>query len=371
MTAPAGQAALLIAHEDVFKPGGGVQLCVHEYIAALLAAGYSLQEIRFRFERGWRERLSNRLIRPVSQTPFPRDLFDRIRESAARTGATTAFFGINLSADLSRRLRAELPQLRQVLLSQGVESLDYAIAMRLKQAAEGTTPAAAKWRLGDQIFRESEQRALVDAVITLSPLDAEIEKWLGAARVCWLPRTIIEAPLDARPVDGRVGCVARLDHPPNRDGLEILFAALAARAPSDLRFRLVGGPASAGEALASRHRFVDYLGALDEPALRAEAATWCCFVNPLFVYAKGASTKLAVGLGWHLPIATTAYGARGYVWDESALPLAKDAQELARLVAERSRLASYERHRAQTLAIAARSPSISQVALQARDFLGA
>ena len=363
------EPALVVAHEDLFAPGGGVQLCLREYVAVLRAAGYELHEVRFRFHRTWWDRVSARVLRPVSQTPFPPDLFERIRAEAARTAATTAFFGLNVSADLSRRLRAQLPRLRQVFLSQGVESLDYAIAQRLKAGASGREPHAAKWRLGDQLLRESAQRAQIDAVITLSPLDLEVEKWLGAPRVCWLPRTLGEAPLAAHPIHGRVGCVARLDHPPNASGLDTVFAALRERAAPTLRFRLVGAPVHAGREFTARYPFVDYLGPLEDAALRAEAATWCCFANPLFVYAKGASTKLAVAIAWRLPIATTEKGARGYVWDASALPLARDADELATLLLERSDVSTYAAHRAQTLAIAAITPSVSQVAGRLRDFL--
>jgi hypothetical protein len=113
--------------------------------------------------------------------------------------------------------------------------------------------------------------------------------------------------------------------------------------------------------LARRHGFVDYLGPLNDDALRAEAATWCCFVNPIFVYSKGCSTKLAVALGWGLPIATTRYGARGYLWDEGAIPLADDPTELADLVLGHTSAALSLAHCRATDAIVAMSPDLARV----------
>jgi hypothetical protein len=182
-------------------------------------------------------------------------------------------------------------------------------------------------------------------------------------------RTIPRDGLVCRPVDGRVGCVTTLDHPPNFSGLTRLLEALDGKAPSNFRLRLVGAPASCGARLARRHGFVDYLGPLTDDALRAEAATWCCFVNPIFVYSKGCSTKLAVALGWGLPIATTRYGARGYLWDESAIPLADDPKALADLVLARSSAAAFPTHCRATDAIVAMSPDLVRVGAQIRDFV--
>ena len=223
--------------------------------------------------------------------------------------------------------------------------------------------------LGRALLDEREQRRHLDAVITLAPLDAEIEQWLGARKVFTIPRTITRDRLVLQPVDGRVGCAATLDHPPNSSGLTRLFGALDGKVPANFRLRLVGGPPACGETLVRRYGFVDYLGALDDEALRAEAATWCCFVNPIFVYSKGCSTKLAVALGWGLPIATTRYGARGYRWDERVAPLADDPTELSEHVLARASAAQVPTHCRATDAIIARSPDLARLGAQIRDFV--
>ena len=91
--------------------------------------------------------------------------------------------------------------------------------------------------------------------------------------------------------------------------------------------------------------------------------------NPIFVNAKGRSTKIGLALGWRLPIATTGLGVRGYVWDQVMLPTAGTPSELAQLVIGQSELSNFDRYRRMTEAIAERTPSRVQVAEQIRAFV--
>ena len=114
---------------------------------------------------------------------------------------------------------------------------------------------------------------------------------------------------------------------------------------------------------------MDFLGRLDDAALRAEAGTWSCFAHPMFCYAMGASTKLAVALAWRLPVATTRAGARGYLWKKGVIPFAETPRELAQLalsllVPEAARAA-----RGEIDAVAESSPSIFDVAADLRAAL--
>ena len=60
---------------------------------------------------------------------------------------------------------------------------------------------------------------------------------------------------------------------------------------------------------------VEVVGALDDAALTVEAETWTAFLHPIYCLSRGAS-KLALGLSWEIPVVTTPYGRRGYVWEE-------------------------------------------------------
>jgi len=223
--------------------------------------------------------------------------------------------------------------------------------------------------LGAKVQFEADYRRHLDAALCIAPLDAELERWLGVARTAWFSRPVREAPLNAKPIQATVGCVATLDHPPNEAGLVQVLEELRQRVNESFVFRLVGGPEEQGREFAARFRFVQYLGRLDDQQLREEAARWTCFVHPIFHYARGCSTKVAVALGWELPIATTVAGARGYFWDERILPLAHPPAGLASLVLARSSDSGYNEFRAQTRKIKDLQPSVEQLVHEIKQFL--
>jgi hypothetical protein len=364
--------ALLVAHQNVLKRcGGGVQVCHAEYAASLQAAGFLLRTIPFEFSRGIIGRTLNRILPKVAHPSEPPHLFQEIKTAALETNARFIFFEWSVFPELSEKLNKELPMIRQVLLSHGVESLDFCLEQRLRRErrAENRFRLLGERMLGEQILYEATQRRWLDAVLTVSSLEVEVEKWLGSRNVMWAPRVILEPPLDAQPIDQRVGCVSTLNHIPNAAGLRQLFDALDGNTSSNFRFRLVGQPAECGRAFAQRYSFVEYLGPLTDAQLRLEAATWSCFVHPIFEYAKGYSTKLGMALGWGLPIATSEFGARGYVWDRQLLPLARSTAELVQLVQERCVVHRFCEHRQATKHVADLAPKLEQVGAEISDFL--
>jgi len=364
-------AVFIDASNSLAPTGGGVQKCNQEYLALLKAAGFAVEIVPFELQQSLFSRMANRLRPKISPQVMPAGLVRQAGQAIAKTGARFAFFGLTRYPELSKHLRGGFPDLRQIFISHGVEAVDFCIEQQLRQRDETenrSRPQAARM-LGEELLLDAERRRHIDAALVLSPLEVEMEKWLGTKAVCWVPRTVTEPRLDFRPVSGRVGCVSTLDHPPNYDGLGRLFEALTKPRDPNFRFRLVGRPAGIGRKLAETFPFVEYVGGLDDAALRQEAATWCCFVHPLFVYAKGCSTKLAVGLGWGLPIATTEFGARGYQWDASVLPLARKPAELAVTVMERSRVEKFQSFQQQTIGIVAQTPSLETTTQKVRQFL--
>src|SRR5207244_4039870 len=157
-----------------------------------------------------------------------------------------------------------------VHLSHGLDSTDICIAQQIERrlSRKQQHDARAARVLGDKLQYEADYRRYLDAAICLSPLDAELERWLGVPRTIWLPQPITEPPLDHKPIEGRVGCVATLDHVPNYYGLIDAFEALAKLKAPNLNFRLVGSPASRGAELCRRYDFVEYLGASSDAELR-------------------------------------------------------------------------------------------------------
>jgi glycosyltransferase involved in cell wall biosynthesis len=244
-----------------------------------------------------------------------------------------------------------------VLLSHGLESVDFLHTIPLDSHSRHLQS-----ELGKRLLAERRHRVAIDHVFTLTPWEAEIERWLGAKGVTALPRTMTKrAPLEWNPDASRLGFVGTLDHPPTRDGLEQFLAAFERFAPASMHLRVVGGPDASGRSLASRFRSVRYLGPLDDRALEAEASTWSAFVHPLFCFARGCSTKLATALAWRIPVVTTPAGARGYVWREGVLPMADSPETLALLACAMMDHAAAVRARDEIAAIGRTCPTTEEV----------
>lgn len=351
--------------------GGGVQICTREYITTLKAGGFDLETIPFDLDSRFRTRILNKLFPGYYPRQLPPDLRDQLLSRSVQRSIHYVFFNFSVYPSLTRWLRARFgTNVKMVLLSHGLESTDYCVAQQFQNGySTMRIPSGKARQLGGKILHESKGRQGLDGVLCLSSFDADLERWLGTRHAMWVPRVILEQPLIPEPVDRRVGCVGTLDHPPNRHGLLQLFNELARLEVQNLHFCIVGGPEKEGRVMAAQFKFVDYLGPLDDAKLRTEARTWCCFVHPLFVSAKGCSTKLAVALGWGLPIATTVAGVRGYCWEESVLPPANSPHQLAQFVRIRSDITSFERLRSETLKIAQQTPSVNTVAQRIRQFV--
>ena len=370
MSAPPGGSprvpALFVAHAAALGGApGGLQICTRELVRTVEAAGFALSIEPVEHDRRWRSRLAARLRR----APYPREWHPGVVDTlVARIRALRAeiiFLNLVNLAPLATALRARgAADCRIVLLSHGLESVDWLHAVRSRG---GDAPAWMHRRLGRQLAAEAAQRPAIDHVVCLNPVEVEIERWLGTRSASWLPRTIPDRPpLDWAPVPRRLGFVGTLDHPPNRDGLVEFLEALGPRGDRDVEVRLVGGPATAGTELARRFDRVRYLGALPDDELEREAATWTSFVHPLFSYARGCSTKLAVALAWQIPIVTTLPGCRGYVWRDGALPLAETPRELARLARELADPHNAISVQKEMAAIVRSSPTLPEVAHRLR-----
>lgn len=173
----------------------------------------------------------------------------------------------------------------------------------------------------------------IDMVLTVSPVEENIEKWLGSRNTFMVPRVIKKDFLSLRPVPYRVGFIGDISHTPNHSGVIAVCKELM-ELGQKVEFRLVGGPEEIGRSIEKQYPFVKYLGFLDDGALREEAATWAFFLNLVFYYSRGVSTKLAKALGWGLPVLSTIPGNRGYRWEEGDLLLARNARHMAELIVE-------------------------------------
>lgn len=311
--------ALFVSSGRFLGGTGGVQAATREYRAVLEAAGFTVSVVAFEPDRRWSTRIGARCFSSPYWRPAEPGLVQRIAQDADRLDARVICLNQCALAPLARMLRPLLhPDSRIVLLSHGLESTDLPHTLRARR----DLPLSGRFRpTGGVVLAhthrvERTSRPYVDAVCTLSPEDAALEQRLGTVRVDWLPRLIEPAPLSWAPASDRVGLVGTLDHAPNLEGLVAVLRALPA---STVRVRVVGGPPEVGRWLSATFPAVDYLGPLDDVALRQEAASWSAFLHPLFYLSRGCSTKLATGLAWQLPIVTTRLGRRGYAWREGGV----------------------------------------------------
>jgi glycosyltransferase involved in cell wall biosynthesis len=354
-------------------PPGGVQICTTEYVNTIEAAGFNIREVLFQADARSVTRLKRFFYgRRAYFDYLPTDLVDRVVN--AMEGASVAFLNQVDLTPIVQELRTRMPATcKLVLLSHGTESVDYLHSLR-SRVTGGTFVGLKKYEqryLGRILTQEASYRQYLDAVVCLAPFEAEIERWLGSKRVTWLPRTIPIQFLDWKPIRGRLGFVGTLNHPPNREGLELFLRALSSRISisSEIRLRLVGGPSNVAEMLTRQYPWVEYLGPLDDDELRREAATWSCFCHPLFCYARGCSTKLAIGISWGIPIITTPAGQRGYEWRAGQMPVAESPKELAELAILMTDMTNCDKIRSQIQTIASSSPKIADVANTLNEIL--
>jgi hypothetical protein len=347
---------------------GGVQWCTKDYLATLQAAGWQVDLLPYDTDQRLAARLRRRLCpRPFADRISP-GLISEIGSVIQTSGAECVFLNNSEPLAEAAAIKKQIgDRVRLVFLSHGVESTDLLNDLRLGNESVPFRQRQPLW-IGRLFLSELEHRRHLDGVVCMSEEDVLFERWLGSKNVCFLPRMVQPQPLDWRPVPHRVGTVGTLRHIPNLDGIRRFAAELERHPP--VRLRVVGGPASAGKKLAEEFNSVEYMGSLDDAALKVEAATWCAFVNPIFCQARGASTKVATALGWGLPVLTTPQGARGYRWDDDVLPRMQTARELAQLavtVASGNEQAAWK---LRAHAISQLAPDIDESGKILRDFAG-
>jgi hypothetical protein len=315
------------------KPKGGVQLWTGENLAVLHAAGFQARTFTFTPDQRFLTRIKRRLRPKPYEGLLPPSLAQQIADEFNSSGAQVVFLNLTDLAPLAKALRQLLgSKIKIILLSHGLHSADILHNNRIKTSSQGRNSPNSRellWMAG-HLAAESDQRKYIDHVFCLAEFEVGLEHWIGAKSVSWLPRIVEANPMNWQPISGRFGFVGTLDHPPNAEGLYLFLQALAPHG-TNARIRVVGGPVEAGKQFAANYPAVDYLGPLDDLQLAREAATWSCAIHPLFCYARGCSTKLAIYLAWQIPVVTTPEGCRGYSWRDGGIPQANDPKSLVEL----------------------------------------
>jgi glycosyltransferase involved in cell wall biosynthesis len=321
-----------ISPKSFLEPhGGGVQWCTGEFLASIKGARFNPEVLSYKTPREpW-----IRLFRKILPIPFygmiSWSFKKRISDLIKNKKPKYIFLNNSESASLAPYLRNKGFQGKIIYLSHGVEITDVLNNLRLAPSCIPSKHQGSVW-LGNLLKWELRIRDALDGVICVAETDLVFEDWLGAKKQLFLPRQILINEFKWNPKRHRVGVVATLNHGPNLHGLQVFGNQL--KNYSKIEVRLVGGPEKDGRQLASQYKGITYLGPISNHELKKEAQSWCAFINPIFCYARGVSTKVATALGWGLPVFTTPMGARGYRWDEEALPFSRSPEELIKRIHE-------------------------------------
>lgn len=312
---------------------GGVRLCTQDYIE-LLEVKYTVTYLPVDFNRGIAFRLKSRLGIDSYEEYDTESYVASIRNKVAGLGISKIFINLANATDFARVIKQQVNKdLKVILCSHGNESGDFLhLSVRFKERLSFFQRLFAPHRLGKVLQKELEYRLnYVDLVLTVSEIEASIEKWIGAKAVFMVPRVLKNEFIDWNPVGKRVGFIGDISHFPNYYGLLKICEELA-RLDNEVELRIVGKDNSNVAELKKKFAFITHLGYLDEKAVVEEAATWNYFLNLVFYYSKGVSTKLAQGLNWGLPVISTTPGNRGYELNKP-IPTFDKPEEMARNIA--------------------------------------
>ncbi|WP_256009566.1 glycosyltransferase [Desertivirga xinjiangensis] len=305
-----------------FHIPGGVQLCTSEYLTYLSHSGHDPIIIKLDTTKSFLKKIKIKFgLEVYDRYDFNNYTTEIVNAVKKHKIKTIALNQINL-APLIEIVKHHLPSdVKFVGLSHGNESGDY-----LHDIAREKKPGIIEtWKLGRQIVLESSFfRENFDGIIVISEHEIPINQWIGALNQLHLPRILQPGFLSWTPREKNAGFVGTLDHLPNKLGLELLCDSLK-KSEFNYSINLVGGPEPEGRRLELLYPFIKYKGRLSNEQLEKEVSHWSIFLNPVFWYSRGASTKLAQAINWGIPVLSTPAGKRGYILSDETIITASNS----------------------------------------------
>lgn len=319
---------------DHNKNEGGVRNCTEEYIkllsikfeVLLFPVSYSFSLLhRFGVKFG----LNN--YNDYKPESYKNELKEEINKHKIK------YIFLNLSNTMTFALVIKEmfnSDIKVILCSHGNESGDFLHqSFRFKDEQNWLQRIKNPFLFAKMIAKEVDFRLrFLDMVLTISEVEEGIEKWLGAKRVFMVPRVLTSDKIPWNPVVGRIGFFGDLSHKPNLESVISFCDALSNLDFKNVKFRVLGSPENIGKSLAVKYSFVEYCGFVPNERILEEVGSWSIFLNLLFYYSKGVSTKLAKGLNWGIPVVSTTYGNRGYNIPSGMLTTVDTPTEMAELV---------------------------------------
>lgn len=336
--------ALFVAFEKSLAPSrGGQQVCTSEFLQVIKRSGYKLFVVSIPNYLSPPQRVINKISPLTYPKRWPFWALKKIVSEARHNKVDTIFFNLIDFLPLGEDIRKLLgSQVRLVLLSHGLASIDSLHINRIANEMPEIIRMCPIYNTFDLIAKEMRYLKVFDEVVSISNHETEICKWLGAIKNIYLPRIIDYRPLIWNPIQGRVGIVGTLDHPPSMEGIIQVLEKIPSEHGKQVEVRVVSQSKWHGAWLARRYSFVKFLDSYNDEQVKKEASTWCAFLNPIFCFARGCSTKLATGLSWGLPCISTPSGVRGYELPSESVILANGPNEFAHEIVKISKIKNAE-----------------------------
>lgn len=329
------KALFITAKNNIDSKGsGGVSICTREFIELFKGIfNLTLFTIEVRSD------ILFRILSKLGLDAYNQFEYKNVSENLFNYPdfKSSEYILMNMSnlAPLAEFIKKKFPEKKIYILSHGNESGDLISEItRYKENQSIVKKYFRDFRLGRTIRVEAELRQeFIDGIFCISEVEEQIEKWLGAKSVFFIPRTIQRELIEYKPQLNKIGFLGDLSHKPNFDGLYKLLIAIK---KLDLRieFSIIGKPETIGKKLEDEFSFVSFKGKMEDDSMYTELSSWVLFVNPIFHYSRGASTKLADAIGWGIPILSTIPGNRGYRFGENKILVAKSPEEMAFLIGE-------------------------------------
>lgn len=292
---------------------GGVQVCTREFWDLLELCDFELEKIEVRPYQNIFNRFRNKIFRRAYRL-YTTSLYEKEMLNSINSNSITYVFINNVKLlNFAIYLKSVFGnQIYITLLSHGNEFGDY-IHFLTRKKHNYISRIIGQYKLGQMLYFESITRQhYIDNVFVLSEQERRIEQWIGIKSPLVVNRIFNPKFVDWKPVINRIGFVGTLNHLPNEYGLQKLMKEIVLKFKGSIEVRLIGGPRSEGMKFEQLYDEITYLGPLSSDEFLEEVKTWSIYLNPVFYYSRGASTKLAEGLNLGIPVLSTDEGNRGY-----------------------------------------------------------
>jgi len=324
---------------DNNKPEGGVSYCTKDFIE-LLKTKFEVIFFPLKYNKSLLFRVRAKFGLDIFEDYNPDDYQEELLKKIWTNNIKKVFINLSSASAVSKVIKHRYKdEVKIILCSHGIEGGDLLHhSVRFKNLLPKLHSFTYPYKLGKILQNELLFRLkYFDLILTVSEIESAIEKWLGAKKIFFVPRVFSESFIEWKPIIGRLGFVGDISHYPNYYGLLKLCEAIQkSQTDTGITIRIVGKPCRNLTLITDQFTFVKSLGYLDNDKLISEAGTWMYYLNLVFYYSKGVSTKLAKGMNWGLPIISTNEGNRGYLFFNGTVNTINNVDEILQLVKSRT-----------------------------------